>query len=603
MKPTPALLLALALSLHAASAADTPPHNVILFVPDGLRGEIVDPTTAPTMAKLRDEGVSFPNAHSLFPTFTTPNASAMATGHYLGDTGDFSNRIYTGYPVPIPGAGTTLTPFLESDPVLGDVDEHFSGNYLNEATILEAARLTGHISTAIVGKLGPALILDHKERSGAATLVVDDSTGTPNGIPLSAEMQQALTAAHLPLQPPARGDNGKAGDAKTPGTLVANTAQQDYFAAVATDVILPLLQKRGQPFVFVYWSRDPDGTQHNQGDSLNALVPGINGPASLAAIRNADGNLARLLAKLKELGLDGTTDVLVSSDHGFSTISKQSQTSPAAKDHYADVPAGFLPPGFVALDIAKGLGKPLLDPDNGNQPVPAGAHPKSADGLIGDPTRPEVLVAANGGSDLVYLPTGDKRLAKRVVKILLAQDYVSGLFVDDALGRLPGTLPLSAINLKGSALTPFPAIVVNFASTSTGENPTTTGVEVADTTLQQGQGMHGSFSRADTRNFMAAIGPDFKARFVDPAPASNADVGKTMAELLHLTIPAKGHLIGRVLTEAFPGGTVPEYHASVLESEAAENQLKTVLRLQQVGETKYFDAAGFPGRSVGVPGK
>jgi hypothetical protein len=35
-------------------------------------------------------------------------------------------------------------------------------------------------------------------------------------------------------------------------------------------------------------------------------------------------------------------------------------------------------------------------------------------------------------------------------------------------------------------------------------------VEIADTGLQQGQGMHGSFSRADTFNNMAAIGPDFK---------------------------------------------------------------------------------------------
>ena len=97
--------------------------------------------------------------------------------------------------------------------------------------------------------------------------------------------------------------------------------------------------------------------------------------------------------------------------------------------------------------------------------------------------------------------------------LLLAQDYVSGLFVDDDLGHFPGTLPLSAINLKGSARTPRPSIVVNFRSFSTGcDEPVLCTVEVADTGLQQGQGMHGSFSRADTMNFMAAIGPDFKAR-------------------------------------------------------------------------------------------
>ena len=79
-----------------ASAQNANQHNLILFVPDGLRGKIVSPDTAPAMAELRDKGVNFKNSHSLFPTFTTANASAMSTGHYLGDTGDFSNTIYTG---------------------------------------------------------------------------------------------------------------------------------------------------------------------------------------------------------------------------------------------------------------------------------------------------------------------------------------------------------------------------------------------------------------------------------------------------------------------------------------------------------------------------
>src|ERR1700723_4021396 len=137
------------LSAGTALAQTNTPHNLILFVPDGLRGRIVTPETAPAMADLRDKGVNFRNAHSMFPTFTTANASAMATGHYLGDTGDFSNTIYTGYPVE--AAGGTVTPFLESDPVLHDVDEHFGGDYLNEETILKMARAKG-FSTAAIGK-------------------------------------------------------------------------------------------------------------------------------------------------------------------------------------------------------------------------------------------------------------------------------------------------------------------------------------------------------------------------------------------------------------------------------------------------------------------
>ena len=228
---------ALAMALPAAAADQ--PHNVVLFIPDGLRALMVSADTAPTMAAIRDQGVNFKNPHALFPTFTTPNAAAMATGHYLGDTGDFSNTIYSGFPVP--GAGESLTPFLESDPVLGDVDEHFGGDYLDEVTLLAAARAVG-ISTGTIGKLGPALIFDHTDRTGSPTIVVDDSTGSDKGIPLSDEVKAALGAAGLPLVAPSRGENGKPGNATTPGTTVANVTQQDYFVDVTTNVVLPLFK-------------------------------------------------------------------------------------------------------------------------------------------------------------------------------------------------------------------------------------------------------------------------------------------------------------------------------------------------------------------------
>ncbi|HYB41247.1 MAG TPA: alkaline phosphatase family protein [Candidatus Methylomirabilis sp.] len=587
---------------HAGGAAARPPgvpHSIVLFVPDGLRALIVDSRTAPAMAAVRDQGVAFPNSHSLFPTFTTPNAAGMATGHFPGDTGDFSNTIFTGYSVA--AAGGSLTPFLESDPVLGDVDEHFAGDYLDEMTVLKAAREQG-LSTAIIGKLGPALIFDHTERTGASTIVIDDSTGNAGGIPVSPEVAQRLSDLGLPARAPTRGDNGAAGNATTPGTTAANVAQQSYFIDVATKVVLPLFKERGRPFVLVFWSRDPDGTQHNQGDSLNRLVPGINGPTSLASIKNADDNLARLKVALATLGLAETTNVIVAADHGFATISKESGTSAAARASYADVPAGLLPPGFVALDLGAALGLPVFDPDSKNARVAAGGHPVRANGLIGeDPSNPDVVVAANGGSDLVYIPKGDRALAGRVVAALLKQDYVSGLFVDDALGKFAGTLPLSAINLKGAAVTPTPAIAVNFKTFATGcDQPLLCTVEVADTGLQQGQGMHGSFSRADTMNFMAAAGPDFKSRFVDPAPVSNADIGPTMAAILGLRIPARGKLVGRVMTEAMPRGQMPTSRALVIRSEPSENGLQTVLRYQLVGKVAYFDAGGFSGRTVGL---
>jgi predicted AlkP superfamily pyrophosphatase or phosphodiesterase len=585
------------LAASAASAQNNTPRNLILFVPDGLRARIVSQQTAPAMAEVRDKGVNFKNSHSMFPTFTMANGSAMATGHYLGDTGTFSNTIYTAF-TSVP-AGDTVVPFIENDAVLGDVDEHFNGDYLNEETLLKMARAQG-FSTAAIGKVGPTLIFDHTDR-GKNTIVIDDSTGGKTGVPLSDEMKDALTKAGLPLATPSRGDNGKAGDARTPGTTVANVAQQAYMADVATKVVLPMFKARGKPFVLVFWSRDPDGSQHNTGDSLNTLTPGINGPTSMAGIKNADDNLAQLRKALGDLGLADSTNIIVSADHGFSTISKESKTSPSAKISYDDTPNDFLPMGFLALDLAKALELPLFDPNDKNAKVEDGKHPKAGNGVLGkDATKPDLVVATNGGSDLIYLPNKDKKLADRTIKALLDQDYVSGLFVDDALGKFAGTLPMSQINLKGKAVTPNPSIVVNFRSYVEGCNePTNCSVEVADTVLRQGQGMHGSFGRGDTMNFMAAIGPDFKAAYADALPVSNADVGMTIAQImgLHAT---EGGLIGRVMSEALPNGSVPKSADGQIVSKPSANGLKTIVKYQRVLTQRYFDAAGFAGRTVGL---
>src|SRR4051812_44527949 len=428
----------------AAFAQNATPRNLILFIPDGLRALKVTPQTAPAMAEVRDKGVNFRNSHSLFPTFTMANGSAMATGHYLGDTGTFSNTIYTAYPVS--HANDTVTPFIENDPVLLDIDEHFGGDYLNEETILKMARAQG-FSTAAIGKLGPTFLFDHTDKTGDAglhSIVIDDATGGKNGVPLSQEMQDALTKAQLPLATPPRGDNGKSGDAKTPGTTAANVPQQAYMADVATKVVLPMFKARNKPFVLVFWSRDPDGSQHNTGDSLNTITPGINGPTAMAGIRNADNNLAQLRKALDELGLSASTNIMISSDHGFSTIWKESKTSPSPKISYADTPKDFLPMVFPAIDLAKALTLPLFDPNDKNAAVADNAHPKAGNGVLGkDPTKPELIVATNGGSDLIYIPGKDRKFVDRTIKALLEQDYVSGLFVDDELGRFPGTLPMS----------------------------------------------------------------------------------------------------------------------------------------------------------------
>ncbi len=598
-----ALQAVLAVSLLTAPSAYAQaarPHNVIIFVADGLRSGIVDDQTAPTMAAIRREGVDFHNSHSLYPTVTTPNASAIATGHALGDTGDFGNTIWVG--APTSSDTPSFLAGLENDEVLGGMNQRYGANYLNETSLLAAAR-AGGFSTAAIGKLGPTAIQDVTARDGVGTIIIDDNTGFPGGIPLAPDVAKAIKAIGLDPRAEDRGLNGDPGDNIRSGVHVANVQQQNWFVAVAAKVLLPRFKAADKPFVLVFWSRDPDGTQHFNGDSLNTLTPGINGETSLAGIKNADDDLSQLREALKTLGLDTTTDIVVTADHGFSVSAKQSATSGAAKLSYRDVQPGFLPRGFLALDLAKALKQPLFEGNGLPIEWKTGLHPRSDAQMIGPSARrPTLAIAANGGSDLIYLfGSKQKALAATVVKALLAEDYLGGIFVNDALGPIPGTLPMSAVGLQGAALTPAPSLIVGFRSFSTGcANPEVCAAEVADTEYQQGQGIHGSFSRADTHNFMAAIGPDFKTGFVDPAPVSNADWAPTLRVLLHLDTPSKGALNGRVMSESLKDGAMVEFTARTLRSAPAAKGFTTVLNEQSAGGEHYFDAAGAPGRVVGL---
>ncbi len=586
------------------------PRNIVIFVADGLRYGIVNAETAPTFAEIQRDGVDFTNSHSLYPTVTTANASVIATGHGIGDTGEWSNSLYSG--APFASNHGYLVAGMENDAVLNEVNARFGGNYFNEISLLKLARDHGY-KTAAIGKEGPTLIQDITAADGKSTVIIDDSTGSqsPNkpgrAIPLDPTIAQAITAAGLSLNPDDHKANGSMYSDSKAGLKVSNALQQAWFTDVATKVVLPAFVKSGKPFAMVYWSRDPDGTQHNTGDSLNAFYPGIDGPTALAGVRDASDNLQRLIATLKRLGVYDNTDIFVTADHGFSTVSRQSKTSWSTGFTYADnMMPGELPEGFIAIDMAHALNLKL----NGNtQPLdPAkGEHPKGTAYLGDDPAQPDATFVSTGGSEMIYLdPAKAKDLAPRLIDALTQEDYVAALFVADELGPLPGALPLSAAGLKGAALTPQPAIYVSFTDMTTPEclaqwkNPELCSIQVSDTALQQGQGNHGGFTRANTRNFMAAIGPDFRKGFKDPTPVSNADITPTLAHVAGLPLPSKGKLRGRALAEALKAGHGVTATPHVLRSTPAANGFVTVLESQSVGDETYLDAAGMPGRVVGL---
>jgi hypothetical protein len=525
----------------------------------------------------------------------------------------------------------------------------FGGNYLGERPLLSVAREKG-ISVASVGKVGPTAIqindLVSWDDSGILrsndAVVIDDSTGQQNGVRLPEAVYDAIGKAGLPTEAPTRnngfGDNsqwnnGFTGDAVTPGTLTANYVQEQWFTDVTTKVLLPSFAAANKPFLLLFWSRDPDGTQHNNGDSLQQLTPGINGDTARRAVQNADHCLARLLEWLDaNPAIRATTDVIVTSDHGFATISRReiaadgTQTSePSALVDYEmsgkekAEPKGTLPNGFLAMDLAIRAHMRMYDPavratvgSSVYAELAVGGersqHPSTGSALLGDTVRAidgsdaRVIVAGNGGSDLLYVPSGDTGLVHTLVDILSQLDYVGGIFVDDRFcptySTCRGALRLSDIGLVGSSRVPRPSIVVTFKEFYRSPDSLLSGVQIADTSLQEGQGNHGGFGRDQTLNNMAAMGPDFRSG-VDALPMGNIDIAPTVARILGFSLPSTGKITGRVLEEALKAGRDSAAHPlQVQRSRPANNGRSTLMEYQEYGGVRYLDRACLVGEEA-----
>lgn len=590
----------IALGCASAAPANTTltGRNVIIFVADGLRYDSVTPETGPTFLKVRHEGVDFTSSHSAYPTLTTVNAAVIATGHMPGDTGNYANSFYTGFQVKC--ADDAPLAFVEDNCILRDIKSHFPNDYIAQTTLLEAARKAG-INTVLVGKKGPLAIqylpaLDSKndDIAGPVGIFIDEATNkSPHSPTLNGTLAEDIKKA-TGLAAPA--------DVSTP-----NLAQQAYQQNAVTQVLLPRLKQAGKPFAMLYWSRDPDATQHGAADSEGKLVPGINSTSDRSAIYNADRDLKGILDALKFQGLDGNTDVIVVADHGFSTIGKG---IPSAD---GEIKNSTLPSGFLAVDVAGWLGGKIFDPMRANAEVDlqSGEHPTGY-ALIGDSAdKPEAILVSNGNTEFIYIPEGPNRraIAAKLIAKLAGADYTGGLFINDAMidGKpedFGGAVPMSKINMIGSSKVPQPTIVLalrSFTAKGCTLGELLCAVELSDTSLATGHGNHGSFSRADTRNFMAAIGPDFRAGAKIASPVGNSDVAPTAAKLLGISLTGPGTLTGRVWDEALLNGKPVKTEHETIISPNSVNGLKTVVKVQKVGTTRYLDVGGVPGRVVGLP--
>src|SRR5262249_62171954 len=138
---------------------------------------------------------------------------------------------------------------------------------------------------------GSALLTNPRARDGVGALLNGAfDPGKVVGWPASAS--EAILAQFGPAPPR--------------GTSERFDAVVTWTQRVLREHVLPELA----PDVAINWLTEPDHSQHHLG---------VGSPPSREALANDDREIARVLATLDDLGLTGSTDVLVVSDHGFTT--------------------------------------------------------------------------------------------------------------------------------------------------------------------------------------------------------------------------------------------------------------------------------------------
>jgi arylsulfatase A-like enzyme len=575
-----ALLVA---GLHAAPAIAA--HRVIVFVWDGMRPDAISAEDTPNLLALSQRGVFFTDNHATYPTFTMANASSFATGAFPGPIGFYGNSFYApggeGLNAKGQAADFQNPIYTEDYAVLRDLDRHEDGALLQVPTLLATAHQAG-LTTAVIGKSGPAFLQDYKLPDvGGDNVLLDENTVLP--LAFARELQQAgyklpantaftygaaLRLADDNDAPTAAGKlatlrDGVTSDATAGGETTPGPANA-WMMQVYLDQVLP----RHKPDLSVVWLRNPDTTQHQYG---------VGSPEFHRALQAQDELLGQLEARLRALDMAEDTNLIVVSDHGHSNVAGPAALFPLRAINDGRVAgidkewgysvSGTLRmaddmtrAGFHAYDGQGCIYAPVM---SGIRADGTRLHPTRYDddgSLCGKPgpyTTPSyqvpdelpkdaVVIAPNDGTDYFYVPSHDPALVKRVVRFLQSREVVSTVFVAHRYGALPGTLPAEAVHLENAKR--GPDVIISYAWNADAVVQGFRGTEVGTVSTERGQ--HGSFSPIDVHNTLVASGPDFQRAMRDPLPSGNVDLAPTLAAVLGLPLPTAQ---GRVLHEALTG--------------------------------------------------
>jgi arylsulfatase A-like enzyme len=499
----------LASSLGNARAAD----HVVLVVFDGLRPDLVTEKNTPALWALSQRGVFFEKHHPVYLSATAVNCVALATGAYAHKNGVMGNVDY----YPALDARKPLNVDYSGTLAVKQADDAKGGqNIVRMPTLAEILHAAGK-RTVIAGAKDVAIWQDR-----ATARPNDAAKNSPTlfaGKTLNPDVLSAIETKIGPFP-----------------TEVATPAapQNDWTRQALTDV----LWSDGVPAFSLLWLSEPDATQHKCG-------PGS--PEGLAALKDSDDNLAAVLAVLQRKGVLAQTDVLVVSDHGFSTVSQP-----------LDLVGRLNGAGFHAM-----------------REFPAAPQP-------GD-----VLTIAEGGSSFLYVANHDAATIAKLVAYFQQAEFIGALFTPK---KMEGTLPLSSIRLDRAAT---PDVVISYRWTDAKNEFGVPGSFIGDGSTKGPKGSHASLSRYDMHNTLVAAGPDFKKAFRDELPSGNADVAPTILTLLGQPVPAA--MEGRVLSESLSGKQLTPAAATTTTLTATRIFPKATwaqyLQISRVGPALYLDEA------------
>lgn len=487
-------LLTGGVALTIAELRAQPARFQLLMVIDGLRPDSVTPDVMPRLHAMGQRGVFFEANHSVFPTVTRVNSSSITTGSYPETHGLLGNTVYSEKAAPTKGINTSEYTELEAM-------QKAEGMLLTAPTLGATLQQAGKTLTVFsAGSTGSAMLLGSP--IGVATVV------NPGYVRPEALRSKLVGALGEP-----------------PDEAIPNDRRNRW----VVDAYLQFGLKELLSDVTAFWFGDPDTTAH---------ATGIGSETTVRALRHVDEQIGRIEDALRAQSLLDRTNIMVTSDHGFSTHTGEMKLAALVAPF-----ARMLPDGTSDLVVTEG-----------------------AINFRGqkDPTRASAIVAA-----------------------LQKQPGVGAVFTraaapGSANGVVPGTLAFSVARWGH----PRSAEILVSGDWDHRKNE----AGWAGRTTQGGVAGHGTSSPYDIHNTLVAVGPDFRERTRSRIPTANADLAPTLLKLAGVAVPST--MTGRSIDEALRTGPSPDsvrVERHVERVKTADGSYQLDAHVSTVGRARYLD--------------